>query len=523
MQIITISNVKQTFGERILFDIPQLTVEKGARIGVIGRNGSGKSTLLKMLAKLQTIETGTIRINGNSLFVPQIQDKIDYHSGGEKTKQALQNAFLQQPDILLLDEPTTNLDINNIKNIIELTLNYDGTLLIASHDRAYLDKTCQTIWEISERTIKVFSGNYTNYLEQKVIDEQTHEKKYQNYVKEKQKIEKAITQKKVKAAKATKISGKKVSQSEAKITGAKPYFAKKQKKLEQVATSMTTRLEKLVEVEQKRTLPPIKMTIPMQSKLARRPIIQGNENPLKIQNKVLIKQLKFTISGGEKLAIIGANGVGKTTLIKAIVSQGSQIQINPQVRIGYFSQSLDILAEDKTVLENVMSTNIHDETLARIVLARLHFFQNDIHKQVKLLSGGEQVKLTFAKLFLSDINVLILDEPTNYLDINAMQGLEQLLLEYEGTLIFISHDTNFVETLATRILLLENQTLKSYATFAESITPKENSETKITKADKLLLDVKIAALISELSINPNNPEMEAKLNELLAIKNVANK
>src|SRR5699024_392613 len=203
--------------------------------------------------------------------------------------------------------------------------------------------------------------------------------------------------------------------------------------------------------------------------------------------------------------------------------QANGITISPAVKIGYFSQNLDVLNDNQTILENVSSTSTQSETLIRIILARLHFFRDDVYKQVKVLSGGERVKVALAKLFVSDVNFLILDEPTNHLDIESVQALEELLNNYKGTILLVSHDRYFIENLADRIMEIKNKNKKINifeGTYQQIKLepPKINQEKKIKKDKKLLLETRISEVLSRLSIEPSE-ELEKEFQTLLKEKN----
>ena len=200
------------------------------------------------------------------------------------------------------------------------------------------------------------------------------------------------------------------------------------------------------------------------------------------------------------------------------MTESDGIQISPAVKIGYFSQNLDILDINQSILENVQSTSIQEESFIRTVLARLHFFREEVYKKVNVLSGGERVKVAFAKLFVSDINTLILDEPTNFLDIHAVEALESLLKEYEGTILLVSHDRQLIQSIATKILAIENQEIRLFdGTYEEykRYTPKEKRD--MDADNRLLLETKISEVLSRLSIEPSE-ELEEEFQRLLAEK-----
>lgn len=200
------------------------------------------------------------------------------------------------------------------------------------------------------------------------------------------------------------------------------------------------------------------------------------------------------------------------------MNQEYGIKLSPAVKIGYFSQNLNILDTEKSIIENVQSSSKQDETLIRTVLARMHFFRDDVYKWVGVLSGGERVKVALTKLFLSDINTLVLDEPTNFLDMEAVEALESLLKEYEGSVIFVSHDRRFIENIATRILTIRNQKIELFEGNYQQYKLNQVGKTRDTKEDKLLLlETKISEVLSRLSIEPSE-ELEIEFQKLLKEK-----
>jgi pleuromutilin/lincosamide/streptogramin A transport system ATP-binding/permease protein len=319
---------------------------------------------------------------------------------------------------------------------------------------------------------------------------------YEKYVRKKRQLEQAVRLKTKKAERATKAP-KKVSKSEAKITGAKPYFAKKQKKLQKTAKAIESRLEKLEKVKKPLEGPPLKMNLPNEETFKGRTVLRVNNVPGKIGNRILWKPISFNVDGGDKLAIIGPNGSGKTTLLKKIIHQEVGITISPAMKIGYFSQNLNILNIEKSILENVCSTSKQDETFIRTVLARMHFFRDDVYKPLGVLSGGEQVKVALAKLFVSDINTLI---------------------EYEGTVIFVSHDRHLIKNIATRILAIKDLEIELFeGTYEKYKHDKPQDKINIEEDQRLLLETKITEVLSRLSIEPTE-ELEMEFQQLLAEK-----
>ncbi len=516
VMLLQAKNLIITVEERTLLEIDILEIFEGDRIGLVGKNGTGKTTLLHTLAGKLTSEHGTITHYGTVHLLPQLKEADGYKSGGEITQGYIQRAFSNQSSILLADEPTTHLDTNHIEWVENTLKHWQGAYVIVSHDRAFLDATCTKIWEIDQGKLNEYQGNYQQFKDQKEQGLRQHQQKYEKYQAKKQQLERALTLKSEKAERATK-KPKNTSASEAKITGAKPYFAKKQKKLQQTAKSIETRLEKLEKVEKPFEETPIKMDLPNQEKLAGKVLIRVENLNGKVGNQLLWKQANFLIKGGDKLAIIGANGSGKTTLIRKILHGEEGVHLSSACKIAYFKQDLSILDPDRSILENAQEGSIHHETLIRTVLARLHFYRDQVHKKVAVLSGGERVKVTLAKLFLSNSNTLILDEPTNFLDLEAMEALEKLLTEYEGTVIFVSHDRRFVEKIATKLVTIEEQQVTYFDGNYQQFKNREQTPVKKHDEQLLIIETKITDVLSRLSIEPSEA-LEKEFQQLLKEK-----
>lgn len=517
MLLLEALDIKHAVMDRLLFDIPRLQIHEHDRIGLVGRNGSGKTTLLNILAGKLLPEAGAVTRHTRVGMLPQLKYADSVQSGGELTQAYLNDAFIDRPELLLADEPTTHLDSEHVGWLEKKLMQWKGAFVVVSHDRTFLDAICTTIWELQDETVSVYKGNFSDYEQQKEREVLQHQLAYEKYEKKKRQLEEALELKMKKAARATK-SPKHVSSSEARITGAKPYFAKKQKKLQQTAKAIESRLAKLDKVEKVKDTPPLKMDLPDHDRIKGRIIVRAKEVQGVIRERVLWNEASFEIRGGDKVAIIGSNGSGKTTLVKKIMNRDMGFTVSPAMKIGYFSQDLNIVEVEKSILENVSITSRQDASLIRTVLARLHFFGDDVYKPVGVLSGGERVKVALAKVFLSDINTLLLDEPTNFLDIAAASALESLLKEYEGTVIFVSHDRRIIENIATRILAIRQNKLElfdgSYLQFEQADHAKErNAE----EDQRLILETKISDVLSRLSLNPSE-ELEQEFQHLLKEK-----
>ncbi|CDQ41166.1 MULTISPECIES: Vga family ABC-F type ribosomal protection protein [Virgibacillus] len=517
MGFLEAKNLSMYMKDRKLIDVTNLRLHEGNRIGLVGRNGSGKTTLMKILAGEIVPETGHIVTDGTRHLLPQLKRTNTTKSGGEITQEYIDKALAKKADIFFLDEPTTNLDTTRIEKLEKQLKKWKGILVIVSHDRAFLDNICTKIWELQDGKVSEYKGNYSDYYKQKQQEIRQQEQAYESYIKKKSQLEEALELKEQKAQRATK-KPKQTSNSEAKITGAKPYYANKQKKLRKSAKAIETRLEKLDKVEKVKEIPPIKMKLPNEEGTKGRIILRVEEVAGKVGDRLLWNNVSFQIRGGDKLAIIGPNGSGKTTLIKKIINQEDQIQSSPAMKIGYFSQNLDVLDINKTILENVSDTSSQDEALIRTVLARLHFYREDVYKEIKVLSGGERVKVAFAKLFVSNVNTIILDEPTNFLDIDAVEALEQLLTDYEGTVLFVSHDRRFIQEIANRIIVFENHQINLFeGTYAAYKNDTKKQKEDPFEQELIVLETKITETLSKLSMEPTEA-LDQEFESLLARK-----
>lgn len=515
MVITELNQIKQYINGDLLFEVEQLIIEKKARIGLVGKNGSGKSTLLNLIAGKQEINQGHIKCYGSVELLPQLKVTDTTESGGEVTQRYINQALAKETDLLLADEPTTNLDQDNIQHLLNQLHHWNGAIVIVSHDRYVLDQLCEQIWEIDQQKIHVYHGNYSDYRNQKQLKIVKQEEEYEQYLQKKRQLERAVAKKEQKAQRATK-KPKQLSSSEAKITGAKPYFAKKQKKLHQSKKAIETRLEKLERVEKVYQEAPIKMEHPEAEKLYGRTILRIENLPAEIGKRTLWKPTSFQINGNDKVAVIGNNGVGKSTLIKKIINRVDGVQLSSAVKIGYFDQKLKQLKLNQSIIEYVRESSIQSETIIRTCLARLNFNQHDVNKPIRALSGGERVKVALAKLIVSDANMLILDEPTNFLDIEAIEALESLLISYPSTVLFVSHDQRLIERLATKIIVIEEQRLELFpGTYESYLTPVHDVDD--LKQELMIIETRISEVLSKLSIDPTD-ELEQEFQLLLKKK-----
>ena len=363
-------------------------------------------------------------------------------SGGEKTRINLAKLILTEPDILLLDEPTNHLDIESLEFLEDFLIKYKGTILIVSHDRYFLDKVITKTILLENGKENVYNGNYSYFLKE---DERRTLAQFENYKNQQRQIEKM------------KESIIKLRQF-GDLAKNEMFFKR--------AKSIEKRLEKMdvidkVELDKKS----IDLNFKMNDRSGK-DVIKIENISKRFENKAIFKEASVLLGFGEKIALIGKNGAGKSTLIKMIMDKDNDYEgniiINPSVKIGYIPQNIQFENNSQSVLEYLISGNNLSEGQARNILARYGFRGDEVFKKVGTLSGGEKVRTILIHLIQEDINLLILDEPTNHIDIDTREILEESLKNYKGTILFVTHDRYFMNTLATSIWSIEDYKIKSY-------------------------------------------------------------
>lgn len=520
MLMIEINNLKKYYGDRLILDIKDFKAYFGERIGIVGANGAGKTTLLDMLSGSLAPDEGTIRSYGDISYIRQLEleedsqlDKriarefgldfasLDTASGGERTRFKIVSSLSENSNILLADEPTANLDIQGIELLEEKLSAFKGLLLLVSHDRELLDRLCSKIVEIENGELKQYSGSYTQYMQQKELELDREQFEYEQYVSVKSALEEAILEKRQRRA-SMRVTPKRMGCSEARLH--KMGNQKANVNLSKNIKAMETRISKLEVKERPKEQQKVKIDIQDAGKPISRVIISGKGMTKAFGTRVLFREADFEVISGSKTALIGGNGTGKSTLLKMIVEGDEPIKLANGVRLGYFSQDTGILEDSATILENVMRGSSYPEHFARTMLARLLFRRDDVFKKAGQLSGGERVRVCFAKIFCSDANVIILDEPTNYLDIYSMEAVENALKLYEGTVLFASHDRKLIGSTADRLIIIEDLRFSTFeGGYGEFIELKDQpivKEDSERERQRMLLDTRLSELISRLSM-----------------------
>lgn len=518
--ILEVKDLLKTFSGEVILENINFKIEDNDRIGLIGANGCGKSTLLNMLtknlsydkgeiiyhnkeigylkqnpefetdktiidevrsvfcdllsiekelkeiyntisvtkdekelneinkkyAKLQTyfeakdgynieVKINTV-LNGMGFSDKDYNMRVNNLSGGEKTRLALCKLLLKEPALLILDEPTNHLDFKTLKWLEDYLLTYKGAILMVSHDRYFLDKTVTSIFEIYKGNLKRYQGNYTKFAQIKKNMISFLQKEYEKQQNEIESLKEYIAKNKVRAstAKSAKSREKALERLEL-IENPKEY-------LKTISLNFEFDYEPSFE------------------------LLEVENLSVNIESTPLFNNTNFSVKRGEKIAIVGANGIGKTTFLKALMNKAEysgKIKWGKNLRISYFEQENHSLNLNNTLLKEIMDkTDIATELEARNVLGSLLLSGEDVFKQIKMLSGGEKAKLKFALMKIKKGNILIMDEPTNHLDLSSKEVLDESLNDYNGTIIMVSHDRYLLNKIPTKIAELSKDGFTIY-------------------------------------------------------------
>ena len=405
--------------------------------------------LLKIYGQLQetyeeiggyTVETELNKVCNGFKISPEMQQrKFNTLSGGEKTIVHFASLILRNPSILLLDEPTNHLDIDTLEWLEEYLKNYNGSILISSHDRYFLDRVVTKTVLIDRGKDEVFLGNYSYYLEE-------NERRIMNEFEEFKDQQKQIA--------AMKASIKKLQEfGHLASPGGEAFFKR--------AASIQKRLDKLELLDK----PESKKDLPLNFEVEKRSgkdVLKLDNLSLMIGDRILLEDANMHIVYGQKVCLMGKNGTGKSTIIKLLFNDtpaqivDGEIKLGSSIRIGYLPQEIKFEDEKATVLDTARRFFDGTETALRATLAKFLFYDEQVYKRVGKLSGGEKVRLKLLELIQMKANFLILDEPTNHIDIDTKEMLEEALKEYKGTILFISHDRYFINKLAEKIFTIED-------------------------------------------------------------------
>ncbi|MCT8975155.1 ABC-F type ribosomal protection protein [Clostridium sp. CX1] len=547
---LALKEIEKYFGGNRIFRNINFEVESGERVGLIGRNGAGKTTIFKIIAGIEKQDKGDIFIRKNATIgyldqIPSYSEefkvldvlktafeiqyeigkelktlelematlegsKLEYAirkygelnelyeakggyeieenmskvctglkfndeflnrefislSGGEKTIVVLGKILLQNPDILLLDEPSNHLDMASIEWLEGYLKGYKGTVLVISHDRYFLDRVVTKILEIEDGESSLYNGNYSYYIKEKQRRVFEQFEAYKDQQKKIKAMEKAIKQLRQWAAQ-----------------GDNEKFFKR-------AESMQKRLDKIQKIDKPLIEQPKIQLDFADADRSGKEVVIIKDLCKSFEQKKLLENLNLYVRYGERTALVGDNGSGKSTIIKILLGEVEadfgEAKLGANTKIGYLPQNITFSNEELTVLEAFREDMNILEGLARGILAKFLFYGESVFKRVKNLSGGEKSRLKLCKLIQNNINLLILDEPTNHLDIDSRENLEDALMEFSGTILFVSHDRFFINKLADRICEIENRRVVDYYGNYEYYREKkdESSKNKIEPLNK---------------------------------------
>ncbi len=516
-------HLRKSFGPRQLLDLDHLSVYDGEKIGLIGENGAGKTTLLRLLSGETEADEGTVRRPGSLAFIRQqgkedgeaddqmqalfrVRSRRDGLSGGEMTRGRIAAALSARPQLLFADEPTTDLDEEGLALLRKQLRAFPGALVLVSHDRSLLRLLCRRIWYLEDGKITDFPGGYDAFMEERRRQRDRQHFEYDQYRAEQKRLKESVQRMAEKASSVRKAPSR-MGNSEARLH--KREWTDSVLQLSHAKRTLQNRMEHLEAKEKPRNLPDIRMKLGVSSPVEASVVLRVQCERLAAGKTELLSRTAFSLPTGSRTALLGANGCGKTTLLRVLTGQGGapvcfdgKIQFNPAARIAWFDQHHEkTLDPEKTVLENVMDVSVHPESLARTVLIRLNFRRDDVFKPVSVLSGGERAKVALARLLLMDCNLLVLDEPTNHLDLFTLEELERLLADYGGTILFVSHDEEFVRKTATRIVRFDRRKMVS---FEGTLDEMKNASRRDTSAEELrlavsALEMRMAALAARMS------------------------
>ena len=399
------------------------------------------------------------RIDGNML-----NRKFNTLSGGEKTIVNLASIMLSNPDILLLDEPTNNLDIDTLEWLESYLKSYTGTIILCSHDRYFLDKVVSKIVLIERGKSEIFFGNYSYYLKE---NERRTLSEFEQY-KDQQKMIEAMKRKIKQLQEFGKLA----------YPGGESFFKR--------AASIQKRLDKIELLDKPETAKEIPLNFPMIDRSGKQ-VLMVCDFDLTVADKDLLDQVSFDVAFKDRICLMGKNGSGKSTLIKYIMGlyeneqEDDHVRIGSNVSIGYIPQTIIFEDDNATILDVARKSYYGSETHLRASLAKFMFNGENVFKRVGTLSGGEKVRLKLFELMQKNINLLVMDEPTNHIDITTQEVLEEALKEYPGTILFISHDRYFINEIAQKIFYIEDKGITKYLGNYDDYRDTKEKQLSLTK------------------------------------------
>lgn len=566
--LISVRDIKKSYGDKTILNDINMDIRSGEKLGLVGRNGAGKTSLANIIYGSLEYDAGKIICHKNDLIMaylsqvngppqkagydsddeqPQsgsmksglLHDKTDCDevqnshefmrvssylglsqhqvwdeehlnglSGGEKTKLALAAIWAKQPGLLILDEPTNHLDMQGVEWLIGELRNFAGAVIIISHDRYFLDQTVNRIVELDNGVVNDYWGNYSFYRAEKQRRYESQLHQYNAQVKEQERIEQNIMQLKDWSSQAHRESRRKAAANGAK----KEYYRAKAKKRDKAIKSKIKQLEKMKTEGPER--PQAELTVKFdysESGKRGRRVIEAVNISKSYGARTLFHASSFYIKKGEKVGVYGHNGCGKTTLLKIILGLESldqgELFISSSARIAYIGQDSTDLDPDNNALQIIDAQAGIQRSRATALLANMGINEAMLKRKVKNLSPGEQTRIKIARSIMSEPQLLILDEPGNHLDLPSREQLESTLLEYDGTVLLVSHDRYMLEKLCdvmlifddTRIQRIDGGVKEYFARFQTGDKRKPDRSEADRQEEKLIIETRISYLLGELN------------------------
>ncbi|WP_078554036.1 ribosomal protection-like ABC-F family protein [Bacillus alkalicellulosilyticus] len=560
MNVIQVKHLHKQFGDKEVLKDIHFTIRKTDKIGLVGWNGTGKSTLVQLLTGALEPNQGTISKYPPTLsigYLPQVTDadttkkeinnrylqtisqlrvhhvqNETYASGGERLKLALAEVWATNPEMLILDEPTNHLDVDGLRWLIKQINQFDGPVLMISHDRYFLDETVTLIFELEDGQLTIYEGNYSAYQAEKQRRRQQQSRDYTKQQRHIDQIEQQVSTLRQWSAKSHRDAGKGRTPSENKQMGLKEYERVKAKKKDNQIKSKLKRLELELsknKIEKPKEDPSIYFSFEASRNRGKR-IVEATNLTKTYGSHTLFSQSHFYIKHGEKVGLLGTNGAGKTTFIKMLlqheeVTSGS-LWKSDSLRIAYLNQDISNIPLEKNALEFIDITERTAIARARTLFANLGLKEEKLLTPLHTLSLGERTRVKLVSMIMMDYDLLILDEPTNHLDLPSREQLEKTLESYRGTLLIVSHDLYLIDKICDKLLVIENQRISRIESglheYEQSKKASHEPDKKSVIEELSLLDTKISELLGKISMalpgSPDYVELDHEITRLLQDK-----